>query len=90
MPSQGKSWAFRRTVPAVATLSLALLAGSTALGVSASASVAVGGGMATSVPMSAAPAGPYNPATDMGSTYNISQIVNARAAWKAGYTGEGR
>jgi serine protease AprX len=89
VPSQGKSWAFRRTATTATTLSLALLAAGAAVPSTALAAPANGGGLATSVPMSAAPSGPYNPATDMGSTYNISQIVNARAAWKAGYTGKG-
>jgi serine protease AprX len=39
--------------------------------------------------MSSAPAGAFNPATDMGSLYNVSRIVRADAAWQAGYTGKG-
>lgn len=88
MPYAGKSWALHRTITGAATLSVALLATGVALP-SAALAATSGGGLATSVPMSPAPAGVYNPLTDMGSTYNISQIVNARTAWKAGYTGKG-
>lgn len=87
--ARGKSWQRR-------ALALVPLAGSLMLGTAVAPSVALagggqskGGGTATSVPLSQAPAGGFDPATDMGSLYNIDRIINADDAWKAGYTGNG-
>ena len=44
---------------------------------------------ATAVPATAALAAPYDPATDIGSMYETTQIVGAPTYWKAGFTGRG-
>jgi serine protease AprX len=82
--ARGKSWQ-RRGVPALvgALTALSALAPTTALAAS------VGGGVGGGVPMSPAPAGAFNPATDTGSLYSIRRIVRANSAWQAGYTGKG-
>jgi serine protease AprX len=33
--------------------------------------------------------GTYDPTTDMGSAYNTTRMIGARALWQAGYTGKG-
>jgi serine protease AprX len=81
---RGKSWQ-RRAVPAVVGALTALAA----LTPSAAWAASVGGGVGGGVPMSPAPAGAFNPATDTGSLYNINRIVRANVAWQAGYTGKG-
>src|SRR3954452_25275137 len=82
--ARGKSWQ-RRAVPTVvgALTALAALAPSGALAAS------IGGGVGGGAPLSAAPSGTFNPATDMGSLYNVTRIIRANAAWQAGYTGKG-
>jgi serine protease AprX len=82
--ARGKSWQ-RRAVPAVvgALTVLAAVAPSGAL------AATTGGGVGGGVPLSPAPSGAFNPATDMGSLYNVSRIIRADAAWQAGYTGKG-
>ena len=82
--ARGKSWQ-RRGVPAVVS-ALTLLA---AVAPSGALAASTGGGVGGGVPLSAAPSGTFNPATDMGSLYNISRIVRADAAWQAGYSGRG-
>jgi serine protease AprX len=82
--SRGKSWQ-RLAVPAVVG-AVTALASVVPTGAFAASS---GGGVGGGVPLSPAPSGAFNPATDLGSLYNVSRIVRADAAWQAGYTGKG-
>jgi serine protease AprX len=82
--SRGKSWQ-RRGVP----LAAGVVAAALAVLPSGAHAASVGGGVGGGAALSPVPAGAYNPATDMGSMYDISRIVRANTAWQAGYTGKG-